>query len=404
MIPIRIGKLALGCALALSAFAAQAAPQLTPKIGVITDMSGTYSDIAGKGSVVAAEMAVEDFHAKYPEVKGSVIFGDHQNKTDIGSAMVRDWLDNQGVDVVAELTSSGVALAAQHLTNERDKLLLITSAGSSDLTGKHCGPNTIAWVYDTYATANGTGSAIVQQGGKSWYMIMVDYTFGEALARDAMDAVKAQGGTILGTTKHPLSATDMSSQIFSAISSKADVIGLAHSGGDVSTSIKQAKEFGVTDSGQKLAALLMYITDVHALGLETAQGLYLTTAFYWDRTEASREWAKRYYERMNAMPSMGQAGVYSGVMHYLEAVRQTGTTDTATVRKKMGEMKVNDMFAENGYIREDGRMMHDLYLVQVKSPEESQYPWDYYKVVETIPAEQAFRSVEASECSLLKKG
>ena len=245
MIPIRIGKLALGCALALSAFAAQATPKLTPKIGITTDMSGTYSDIAGKGSAVAAEMAVEDFYAKHPEVKASVISGDHQNKTDIGSAMVRDWLDNQGVDVVAELTSSGVALAAQHLTNERDKLLLITSAGSSDLTGKHCAPNTIACVYDTFATANGTGRAMVQQGGKSWYMIMVDYTFGEALARDAMDAVKAQGGTILGTTKHPLSATDMSSQIFSAISSKADVIGLAHAGETFPASIKQAKRVRV---------------------------------------------------------------------------------------------------------------------------------------------------------------
>lgn len=403
MISTRLTALAFGCAFALSAFTAQASTPLTPKIGVLTDMSGTYSDIAGKGSVVAAEMAVEDFFAKHPEVKGSVIFGDHQNKTDIGSAMARDWIDNQNVDVITELTSSGVAFAAQRITEEKDKLLLITSAGSSDLTGKSCSPNTIAWVYDTYATAKGTAQAIVQQGGKSWYMIMVDYAFGEALARDAMDSVKAEGGTILGTTKHPLSASDLSSQIFSAVSSKAEVVGLAHAGGDLATSIKQAKEFGVTDSGQKLAALLMYITDVHALGLDAAQGLYLTTAFYWDRTDAGREWSKRYFERMNAMPSMGQAGVYSGVMHYLEAVRQSGTTDTATVRKKMGELKVNDMFAEGGYIREDGRMMHDLYLVQVKNPSESKYPWDYFNIVATIPAEEAFRKVEDSECPLLKK-
>jgi len=403
MISTRISTLLFGGALALSTFSVHASTQLTPKIGVLTDMSGTYSDIAGRGSVVAAEMAVEDFHAMHPHVKASVIGGDHQNKTDVGAAMARDWLDNQGVDVITELTSSGVAFAAQRLIEEKNKLLLITSAGSSDLTGKGCSPNTIAWVYDTYATANGTGRAIVNQGGKSWYMIMVDYTFGEALARDAMDAVKAGGGTIVGTTKHPLSAPDLSSQIFSAISSKAEVIGLAHAGGDLVTSIKQAKEFGVADGGQKLAALLMYITDVHAIGLEAAQDLYLTTAFYWDRNDASREWSKRYYERMKAMPSMGQAGVYSGVMHYLEAVRQSGTTDTATVRKKMGEMKVNDMFAENGYIREDGRMMHDLYLVQVKSPEESKYPWDYFTIVETIPAEEAFRSVEDSECPLLKQ-
>jgi len=403
MISTRLLSLAMGCALAFGGIAAHANPKLTPRIGVITDMSGTYSDIAGRGSVVAAEMAVEDFYAKYPEVKGSVIFGDHQNKTDVGAAMVRDWIDNQGVDVVAELTSSGVAFAAQRIIEEKDKLLLITSAGSSDLTGKGCSPNTVAWVYDTYATANGTARAMVQQGGKNWYMIMVDYTFGEALARDAMDAVKDEGGTVVGTTKHPLAAADLSSQIFSAISSKADVIGLAHAGGDLATSIKQAKEFGVTESGQKLAALLMYITDVHAIGLDAAQGLYLTTAFYWDRNEASREWSKRFYERMKAMPSMGQAGVYSGVMHYLEAVRQAGTTDTKTVRKKMAEIEVNDMFAQNARLREDGRLMNDLYLVQVKSPAESKYPWDYFNIVATIPAEEAFRKPEDSECSVFKK-
>ncbi|MFA5521550.1 MAG: ABC transporter substrate-binding protein [Castellaniella sp.] len=403
MMTSRVGTLLAGCALALSAHAVQAEPKFQPKIGVLTDMSGTYADIAGRGSVVAAEMAVEDFYAMHPEVKGSVIFGDHQNKADIGAAMTRDWLDNQGVDVVTELTSSAVAMAAQRLTQEKDKLLLITSAGSSDLTGKLCTPNTIAWVYDTYATANGTGRAIVRQGGKDWYMIQVDYTFGEALARDAVDAVVAEGGKILGTAKHPLSTSDMSSQIFSAISSKAQIIGLAHAGGDLATAVKQSREFGVAAAGQNLAALLMYITDVHAIGLEAAQGLYLTTAFYWDNNDKAREWSKRYYERMNAMPSMGQAGVYSGVMHYLEAVRQTGTTDTATVRKKMGEMKVNDMFATNGYIREDGRMMHDLYLAQVKAPSDSKYPWDYFNIVDTIPAEDAFRKVEDSECPLLKQ-
>ncbi len=401
MTKTRLYTLLFGCALAIGTASAQA-ETLTPKIGVLTDMSGGYADIAGRGSAVAAEMAVEDFYAKHPEVKASVISGDHQNKADIGAAMARDWLDNEGVDVIADLTSSAVALAAQRLVTEKDKLLLVTSAGSSDLTGKSCSPNSIAWVYDTYATAKGTGQAIVRQGGKEWYMITVDYTFGEALARDAVEAVTKEGGKVLGESKHPFNASDLSSQIFSAISSKAQIIGLAHAGGDLATSIKQAKEFGVAEAGQNLAALLVYITDVHGIGLDASQGLYLTTGFYWDRTDESREWSKRYFERMNAMPSMGQAGVYSAVMHYLEAVRQTGTTDTATVRKKMGEMKINDMFAENGYIREDGRMMHDLYLAQVKSPEESEYPWDYFNIIDTIPAEEAFRSVEESECELLK--
>uniref|UniRef100_UPI003342AF28 ABC transporter substrate-binding protein n=1 Tax=Castellaniella defragrans TaxID=75697 RepID=UPI003342AF28 len=397
-----IATLMAGYALALSTTFAQAAEPLTPRIGILTDMAGTYSDISGQGSVIAAEMAVEDFYEQHPEVKGSVIFGDHRNKTDVGAAMVRDWIDNEGVDVVAELTTSSVALAAQRLTNEKDKLLLITGAGSSDLTGKSCAPNTIAWVYDTYATANGTGRAMVGQGGKTWFMVQVDYAFGEALARDAIDAVKVEGGTIIGTAKHPLSASDLSSPIFAAVASKAQVIGLAHAGGDLITSIKQAKEFGVTEGGQKLAALLIYISDVHAIGLDAAQGLYLTTGFYWDRTDESRAWSKRFFERRQAMPTMAQAGVYSSVMHYLEAVRQTGSTDTGTVRKKMGEMKVNDMFTKDGYIRADGRMMHDLYLAQVKSPAESKYPWDYFKIVATIPAEDAFRRVEDSECPLLK--
>ncbi|WP_353154292.1 ABC transporter substrate-binding protein [Pollutimonas bauzanensis] len=400
----RIATLLLGCTVALSMLSAQAQETLTPRIGVLTDMSGTYSDIAGKGSVVAAQMAVEDFAARHPEVKADVVSADHQNKTDVGLSIARSWIDNDHVDVIAELTTSSVALATQRLVTEKDKLMLITGAGSSDMTGKGCTPNSISWVYDTYAMANGTGRAVVREGGKNWFMITVDYAFGEALERDAVKSVIAEGGTIVGSARHPLSSPDLSSQIFAAISSKAQIVGLAHAGGDLITTIKQAKEFGLTKGSQNLAALLIYISDVHAIGLDAAQGLYLTTAFYWDRNEASREWSKRYFERTQRMPTMAQAGVYSSVMHYLKAVQETKTTDTGTVRKKMGETPVNDMFVSDGVIRADGRMMNDLYLAQVKTPEESKYPWDYYKIVGTIKAKDAFRSEADSECTLLRKG
>lgn len=398
-----IVRLLLGCTLALSMLPTQAAEPLTPRIGVLTDMSGTYADISGKGSVVAAQMAVEDFAAQHPEVKADVVSADHQNKTDVGLSIARSWIDNDHVDVIAELTTSSVALATQRLVTEKNKLMLITGAGSSDMTGKGCTPNSISWVYDTYAMANGTGRAVVREGGKTWFMITVDYAFGEALERDAVKSVVAEGGTIVGSARHPLSSPDLSSQIFSAISSKAQIVGLAHAGGDLITTIKQAKEFGLTKGTQNLAALLIYISDVHAIGLDAAQGLYLTTAFYWDRNEKSREWSKRYFERTQKMPTMAQAGVYSSVMHYLKAVQETKTTDTATVRKKMGETPVNDMFTTDGVIRADGRMMNDLYLAQVKTPAESKYPWDYYKIVGTIKAKDAFRSEADSECALLRK-
>lgn len=398
-----IATLLLGCTVALSALSAHAEPKLTPRIGVLTDMSGTYSDIAGKGSVIAAQMAVEDFATKHPEIKADVVSADHRNKTDVGLTIARSWIDNDHVDVIAELTSSSVALATQRLVTEKNKLMLITGAGSSDMTGKGCTPNSISWVYDTYAMANGTGRALVREGGKNWFMITVDYAFGEALERDAVKSVIAEGGTIIGSARHPLSSPDLSSQIFAAISSKAQIIGLAHAGGDLITAIKQAKEFNVAKGSQNLAALLIYISDVHAIGLESAQGLYLTTAFYWDRNEESREWSKRYFQRAKNMPTMAQAGVYSSVMHYLKAVQETKTTDTATVRKKMGETPVNDMFTTNGVIRADGRMMNDLYLAQVKTPEESKYPWDYYKIVGTIAGKDAFRSVADSECASLRK-
>lgn len=399
----RLATMLLGCTVALSMFSVHAQEPLKPRIGVLTDMSGTYSDISGKGSVTAAQMAVEDFAAQYPNVQADVVSADHQNKTDVGLSIARSWIDNDHVDVIAELTTSSVALATQRLVTEKNKLMLITGAGSSDMTGKGCTPNSISWVYDTYGMANGTGRAVVRQGGKTWFMITVDYAFGEALERDAVSAVVAEGGTIVGSARHPLSSPDLSSQIFAAISSKAQIVGLAHAGGDLITTIKQAKEFGLTNGTQNLAALLIYISDVHAIGLDAAQGLYLTTAFYWDRNDESREWSKRYFERTQRMPTMAQAGVYSSVMHYLKAVQETNTTDTMVVRKKMGDTPVNDMFTTNGIIRADGRMMNDLYLAQVKTPAESKYPWDYYKILGTVAAKDAFRSEADSECKLLKK-
>lgn len=397
----RMSALFLGCTMALSALTAHAQTPLKPKIGVLTDMSATYSDITGKGAVTAAQMAIEDFSALHPAVQAEMISGDHQNKTDVAMAVARGWFDNEGVDVIAELTTSSVALAAQQLAIDKNKLLLISGAGSSDLTGKNCTANSISWVYDTYAMANSTGRAVVQQGGKTWYMMTVDYAFGAALERDATRAVVSEGGSIVGSVKHPLNSSDLSSQIFSAIASKAQIIGLANAGGDLITAIKQAREFGVAKNSQSLAALLFYISDVHSLGLEQAQGLYLTTGFYWDLNEQSRQWSHRFFERTQRMPTMAQAGVYSSITHYLKAVQQANTTDTAVVRKTMGEMPVNDMFTTGGIVRDDGRMVHDLYLAQVKKPEESKQPWDYYNILRTIPGKDAFRSTAEGECPLV---
>lgn len=391
----------VACCAALVISHAQAQGPLTVKIGVLTDLSGPYSDITGNGAVTAAKMAVDDFVAANPgKLKVELVSADHQNKPDLAMSTARNWIDTQNVDVLVELTTSSIALAAQQLAKEKNKLVLISGAGSSDLTGKSCTPNGIHWVYDTYALANGTGKAIVAQGGKTWHMITVDYAFGHALERDVTQAVVAQGGSVIGTSRHPLNVPDMSSQLLTAINSKAQVIGLANAGRDLVTSISQAREF---QNKKQLAALLIYIADVHALGLERSQGLYLTTGFYWDRTEESRTWARRYFGSMKRMPSMAQAGVYSSVLHYLKAVSAANSTDTAAVRKKMGELAVNDMFAKNGKIRADGRMVHDLYLAQVKSPAESKYPWDYYKIVRTIPGDQAFRSLADGECPLVQK-
>ncbi|NNM72803.1 ABC transporter substrate-binding protein [Enterovirga aerilata] len=368
------------------------------RVGVLTDMSGVYGTITGKGAVEAARMAVEDFKAGHPGFQVELVSADHQNKPDVAVALARQWMDVDGVDAVAELTTSAIALAVQKLAEEKKKIVLVSGAGSSDLTGKACSPTGFHWTYDTYALANGTGRAVLQQGGRKWFFLTVDYAFGQALEKDVSDTVKAMGGEVVGGVRHPLNTADFSSFLLQAQGSKADVIGLANAGSDLVNSIKQATEFGIGQSSQRLAALLVYITDVHALGLDQSKGVYLTTGFYWDRDEATRAWSRRFFDRVGAMPTMAQAGMYSSVSHYLQAVKKAGTRDAVQVARTMKSMPVNDMFATNGVVREDGRMVHDMYLVRVKQPSASRYPWDYYEVVQTIPGREAFRPMEGGGC------
>lgn len=374
------------------------------RLGVLTDMSGMNFDLAGQGSVVAAQMAVEDFGGKLLGEPVEVIVGDHQNKPDIGSTLARRWIDEQNVKAIVDVPTSSVAMAVQEITRNSDVAFLVSTAGSSDLTGKACSPTTAQWTWDTYALANGTGRAITEEGGKKWYFITVDYTFGHALERDTSEAVLAAGGEVIGTVRHPRETTDFSSYLLQAQSSGAEVVALANSSGDTMTALKQAAEYGITASGQRIAGMLLFISDVHAVGLETAQGLTLTTGFYWDLDDQTRAWSKRFGERMNGkMPTMVHAGVYSSVMNYLKAAEAAGSVSGKAAIDKMRTMDINDFFARNAHLREDGRMVHDMYLVQVKTPEESKGPWDYYKVIRTIPGDQAFRALDKSECPLVKK-
>jgi branched-chain amino acid transport system substrate-binding protein len=374
------------------------------RLGVLTDMSGMNFDLAGQGSVVAAQMAVEDFGGKLLGEPVEVIVGDHQNKPDIGSTLARRWIDEQNVKAIVDVPTSSVAMAVQEITRNSDTAFLVSTAGSSDLTGKACSPTTAQWTWDTYALANGTGRAITEEGGKKWYFITVDYTFGHALERDTSEAVLAAGGEVIGTVRHPRETTDFSSYLLQAQSSGADVVALANSSGDTMTALKQAAEYGITASGQRIAGMLLFLSDVHAVGLETAQGLTLTTGFYWDLDDQTRAWSKRFGERMNGkMPTMVHAGVYSSVMNYLKAAEAAGSVSGKAAIDKMRTMDINDFFARNAHLREDGRMVHDMYLVQVKTPEESKGPWDYYKVIRTIPGDQAFRPLDKSECPLVKK-
>jgi len=394
--------LAFVCATALMTGWAHA--QEAIRIGVLTDLSGMNADLSGKGSVTAAQMAVEDFGKPLMGRKIEVIFADHQNKPDVGSAIVRQWIDRDKVKAVVDVPTSSVALSVQEVTRNADVAFLASTAGSSDLTGKACSPSTAQWTYDTYALANGTGRALTQSGSKSWYFLTADYTFGHALERDTGAAVTAAGGKVAGSSKHPRESSDFSSFLLQAQGSGADVVALANSSGDTTNAIKQANEFRLQQSGQKLAGLLLFLSDIHALGLESAKDLILTTGFYWDMDDETRAWSKRYAERMSGtMPTMVHAGVYSAVMNYLKAAEASGKLEGTAVMEQMRKMNISDFFGRNAYLREDGRMVHDMYLVQVKKPSESNGPWDYYRILRTIPGKEAFRPLEQSECPLVKK-
>jgi branched-chain amino acid transport system substrate-binding protein len=388
-------------AAALLGDAAQA--QTSVKIGVLNDMSSLYADISGQGGVVAARMAVEDFGAEKKGLKVEIVSADHQNKPDVGSNIVRTWIDVDKVDVIVDVPTSSVALAVNEVVREKNKAFLVSGAATSDLTGPKCSPNTIHWTYDTWALANGTGKAIVKTGGDSWFFITADYAFGHALERDTAAVVEANGGKVVGKVRVPLNTSDFSSFLLQAQGSKAKIIGLANAGGDTINSIKQAAEFGIVSGGQNLAGLLVFITDVHALGLQTAQGLIMTEAFYWDQNDASRAFAKRFAPQYKGnMPTMVQAGVYSAVLHYLKAVAALKNAgDGKAVIAKMKELPTDDPLFGKGTIRADGRKIHDMYLFEVKKPEESKGPWDYYKLRATIPAAEAFRPLKEGNCPLV---
>src|SRR5215475_13576991 len=374
------------------------------KIGVLTDMSGQFSHESGEGAVTAVKMAVEDFGGKVLGKPIEVLVADHQNKPDIASGLARKWFDVDHVDLVANLINSSIALTVSQLAKEKNRIAIINGSGASRLTNDACTPNSVHYAYDTYALARGTGSALMEACQKSWYFLTADYAFGHALEGDTSAVVKALGGEVVGATRYPIETFDQSSFLLQAQASKAQVVALAGSGNVLVNAIKSAQEFGIQKGGQTLAGLLVWITDIKSLGLETAQGLVLTNAFYWDRDDETRAWAKRFFERMKRMPHMGDAGDYSSTMHYLAAVKAAGTDEAKAVMSKMRELPVNDFFAKNGRIREDGRMVHDMYVYEVKKPSESKGEWDYYKLREVIPGEQAFRPLKDSACPLVKKG
>ena len=390
-------------ALAMSATAAfgQAKPPL--KLGGILDMSSLYADITGPGSEMAAKMAVEDFGGEVLGRKIEIIAADHLNKADLAANIARDMFDNQGVEMLFDVAASATALAALEVSKARGKINMFNGPGSIRLSNEACGPLTVHYVFDTYAQANVTGLAAVKQGLDSWYFLTADYAFGQDLEKDTTNVVLRSGGKVLGSVRHPLNTSDFSSFLLQAQASKAKVIGLANAGGDTINAIKQAAEFGLMKGGQKVSPLLAFVTDIDSVGLETAQGLLLAEAFYWDLNDETRAFSKRFMERIKRVPSAVQAGTYSSVTHYLKAVKAAGTTDSAAVMKVMKDTPVNDMFARNGRIREDGRMVHDMYLFEVKKPSESKARWDDYKLLATIPGNEAFQSLELSRCPLVKK-
>jgi branched-chain amino acid transport system substrate-binding protein len=390
-------------ALVAIAMTGAAQAQTSVKLGVLNDRSGVYSDLTGEGSVIAARMAAEDFKASEKGVKVEIVAADHQNKPDIGASIARQWYDQEGVDVILDVPTSSVALAVNGIAREKNKILINSGGGTSDLTGSQCSPNTVHWTYDTWALANGTGGAMVKRGGDTWFFVTADYAFGHALERDTAALVTKAGGKIVGTVRHPFPGQDFASFLLQAQSSGAKVIGLANAGGDFTNTMKQAAEFGIVQGGQSLAGLLVFITDVHSLGLQVAQGLVMTEAFYWDQNDQTRAWSKRFAEKNGGkMPTMVHAGVYAGALHYLKAVEALKGKDTAKVMAKMKEMPTDDPLFGKGTIRQDGRKIHDMYLFEVKKPSESKGPWDLYKHLATIPADQAFRPLNEGGCPLVK--
>jgi len=404
---MKLKKIPTACALTAAALFAATTPTQAQvsgdviKIGIITDMAGVYGDIDGMGGVEAIRMAIADMGGAINGKKVEVLYAEHQNKADVAAAKAREWFDTQGLDMLIGGTNSATALAMSKVAAEKKKPFLVVGAASSALTNDQCTPYTIHWAYDTVALAKGTGSAVVNSGGKTWYFLQADYAFGAALQADTSAVVKAAGGTIVGTVKHPLSASDFSSFVLQAQASKAQILGMANAGGDTINTIKAANEFGVTKT-MKLAGLLVFINDIHALGLKTTQGMYLTDSWYWNQNAETRTWSRRFFEKFKRMPSSVQAGDYSAALQYLKAVKATNSDDADKVLAQMRKTPINDVFAKGGFIRADGRMVHDMYLMQVKSPEQSTEPWDYYNVVQTIKGEEAWTAKADTKCPLWK--
>ena len=400
-------KLTAACALAATTVFGTMAPAQaqisgdTIKIGIITDMSGLYSDIDGPGGVEAMKMAVAEMGGSINGKKIEILFADHQNKADVAASKAREWFDTQGVDMLIGGTTSSTGLAMSAVAKEKKKVFIAVGPATSALTNEQCSPYTVHWAYDTVALAKGTGAAVVKGGGKSWFFLTADYAFGTALQNDTTNVVKATGGTVVGSVRHPLSASDFSSFLLQAQSSKAQVLGLANAGGDTINAIKAANEFGITKT-MKLAGLLIFITDIHSLGLKTTQGMFLTDSWYWNKDTETRAWSRKFFEKMKRMPTSIQAADYSVVLNYLQAVKAIGSDDADKVLAQLRKAKINDVFAKGGYIREDGRMVHDMYLMQVKAPDKSTEPWDYYNVVETIKGEAAWTTKAESKCPLWK--
>ncbi|WP_028996868.1 ABC transporter substrate-binding protein [Azohydromonas australica] len=401
---MKLKTLAAGCAVVLASIGtahAQFSGDVI-RIGFITDMGGLYSDIDGQAGAEAIRMAIAELGGNVNGKKIELLTADHQNKADVAAAKAREWFDTQGMDMLIGGTNSGTSLAMAKVAAEKKKPFIAVGAGTSALTNEQCSPYTVHWAYDTVALAKGTGGAVVRAGGKSWFFLTADYAFGQALQNDTANVVKATGGSVAGSVKHPLSASDFSSFLLQAQSSKAQILGLANAGGDTINAIKAANEFGITKS-MKLAGLLMFINDVHSLGLKNTQGMYLTDSWYWNRDAESRAWGRKFFDKVKRMPSSLQAADYSVALNYLQAVKAVGTDDGDKVMAQLKKSKVNDVFAKNGYVRDDGRMVHDMYLMQVKTPAQSTEPWDYYNVVETIKGDAAFTTKAESKCALWKQ-